>query len=67
MAEGEEWKIVFTTRDGLIESLVIPFGLTNIPGSFQHFIIYVLQPYVDVFVTACLNNMLIYTDNLNFH
>jgi hypothetical protein len=67
MAEGEEWKTAFWTRYGLFESLVMPFGLTNAPTSFQHFINDVLCPYLDVFVTAYLDDILIYSDNLEDH
>jgi hypothetical protein len=38
MAEGEEWKTAFRTQYSLFESLVMLFGLTNAPTSFQHFI-----------------------------
>jgi histidinol phosphatase-like PHP family hydrolase len=64
MAEGEEWKIAFQTHYGLFESLVMPFSLTNTPADFQHFINNMLCPYLDVFITAYLNNILIYSDNL---
>jgi hypothetical protein len=67
MAEGEEWKMVFRTHYGLFESWVMLFGLTNAPASFQHFINDVLQPYLDVFVTAYLDDILIYSDNLDEH
>jgi hypothetical protein len=45
----------------------MPFGLTNIPASFQHFINNVLRPYLDVFVTAYLDDILIYSNNLEEH
>jgi hypothetical protein len=45
----------------------MPFGLTNTPASFQHFINDVLQPYLDVFITAYLDDILIYSKNLNNH
>jgi hypothetical protein len=67
MAEGEEWKTAFRTQDSLFESLVIPFSLTNAPASFQHFINDVLRPYLDVFVTAYLYDILIYSNNLHDH
>jgi hypothetical protein len=54
-------------RYGLFELLVMPFGLTNAPASFQHFINDVLLPYLDIFVTAYLNDILIYSNNLNDH
>jgi hypothetical protein len=65
MAKGEEWKMVFSTYYGLFESLVILFGLMNTPASFQYFINNVLQPYLDVFITAYLDNILIYSDDLD--
>jgi hypothetical protein len=67
MAEGEEWKTAFRIHYSLFESLVMPFGLTNAPASFQHFINDVLRPYLDVFVTTYLDDILIYSDNLEDH
>jgi hypothetical protein len=67
MAKGEEWKTAFRTCYGLFESLVMPFGLTNAPASFQHFINDVLQPYLDIFITAYLDDILIYSDDLDEH
>jgi hypothetical protein len=63
-AEGEEWKTAFRTRYGLFESIVMPFGLTNAPADFQHFINDMLCPYLDVFITAYLDDIIIYSDNL---
>jgi hypothetical protein len=67
IAEGEEWKAAFRTRYGLFESLVMPFGLTNAPASFQEFINDILRPFLDIFCTALLDNILIYSDNLKEH
>jgi hypothetical protein len=38
VAEGYEWLTAFTTRFGLYESLVTPFGLHGAPSTFQHYI-----------------------------
>ena len=38
IAEGEEWKTALRTRYRHLEYQVVPFGPTNAPGSFQHFI-----------------------------
>jgi hypothetical protein len=43
----------------------MPFGLTNIPASSQHFINDVLQPYMDIFAPGYLDNVVIYSNNLN--
>ena len=47
IADGEEWKTAFRTRYGLFESLVVPFGLTNAPATFQNFINDVLRLFLD--------------------
>ena len=35
MKEGDGWKTAFITNRGLFESLVMTFGLTNAPATFQ--------------------------------
>jgi hypothetical protein len=67
MAEGEEWKATFYTRYGLFESLVMPFGLSNAPATFQNFINDVLAPYIDQFCTMYLDDTLIYSDTFEEH
>ena len=39
----------------------MPFGLTNAPATFQSLINTTLQEYRNIFVTAYLNNILVYT------
>jgi Reverse transcriptase (RNA-dependent DNA polymerase) len=50
--DGDEWKAAFRTRYGLFEPLVMQFGLTNAPATFQHFINDTLRPFLDRFCTA---------------
>jgi len=67
VAKGDEWLTAFRTRYGLFEYLVMPFGLANAPSTFQHFVNDVLRPYLDVFCTAYIDNILVYSDNLQDH
>ncbi|KAH0608774.1 uncharacterized protein H6S33_001002 [Morchella sextelata] len=62
MAEGEEWKTAFRRRYGHFEYTVMPFGLTNAPATFQHFINDCVRDYLDMFFTAYLDDILIYSD-----
>ena len=59
---GDEWKTAFRTRFGLYEWLVTPFGLAGAPSSFQRYINWVLREFLDVFCSAYLDDVLIYTD-----
>ena len=61
MREGEEWKTAFQTRYGHYKYTVMPFGLTNAPATFQALINTTHCKYLDIFVTAYLNDILIYT------
>ena len=62
--EGHKWMTAFNTRYGLFELLVMPFGLSNAPATFQAYINKVLHPFLDVFCTAYIDNILIYSDDL---
>ena len=33
--EGDEWKAAFMTPEGSFEPMVMFFGLTNLPATFQ--------------------------------
>ena len=63
MKEGHEWLTAFNTRYGQFEYLVMPFGLCNAPGTFQSFINDTVREYLDVFCTAYLDDVLIYSEN----
>lgn len=64
VSPGEEWKIVFRTRYSLFEWNVTPFGLTGAPATFQRFINQTLREYLDNFVSAYVNDIIIYSDGL---
>jgi hypothetical protein len=67
IAKGDEWKTVFRTKYSLYEYLVMRFGLTNAPASFQRWMNEVLSDYLDVFFIAYLDDILIYLDDLEQH
>jgi hypothetical protein len=62
IAEGDEWKTAFRTRYGLFEYLVMPFGLANAPSTFQRYINHTLREWLDDFVSAYIDDVLVYTD-----
>jgi hypothetical protein len=61
IAPGHEWLTAFTTRFGLFEWLVTPFGLAGAPSTFQRFVNMTLQDFQE-FVTAYIDDILIFTD-----
>lgn len=61
IAEGKEWMTAFRTRYGLFEWLVTPFGLANAPSTFQKYINWVLRDYLDEFVSAYIDDVLVFT------
>ncbi len=65
--EGDEYKTAFNTRFGHFEYLVMPFGLKNAPATFQHFINDILSDFLDVFAFAYIDDILIFSDNLEDH
>ncbi|KAF4310822.1 hypothetical protein GTA08_BOTSDO13628 [Botryosphaeria dothidea] len=62
IAEGSEWLTAFRTRFGLFEWLVTPFGLANAPSTFQRYINWTLKDFLDDFVSAYVDDILIFTD-----
>ena len=61
--ESEELT-TFRTRYGAYKYKVLPFGLTNRPVTYQRYINDILFNYLDEFCTAYLDDILIYSDNL---
>ncbi|EAA65145.1 hypothetical protein AN0003.2 [Aspergillus nidulans FGSC A4] len=62
IAKGQEWMTAFCTRYGLFEWLVTPFGLANVPSTFQKYINWTLREYLDEFCSAYIDDVLVYTN-----
>jgi hypothetical protein len=45
----------------------MPFGLTNVPGSFQRFLNVILSDLLDVYVIIYLDDILIFSGNKDDH
>ena len=66
--KGDEWKAAFRTNRGMFEPLVMFFGLTNSPATFQTMMNDIFTDMIseDV-VVVYLDNILIFTKDLEEH
>ena len=66
--EGDEWKAAFRTNRGLFEPLVMFFGLTNSPATFQTMINSLFKDLIDEgVVIVYIDDILIFTEDLELH
>jgi len=60
--DGDQWKAVFTTNEGLFEPTVMFFGLTNLPVTFQTMMNTIFRDLIaDGSMTVYMDDMAIHT------
>ncbi|MBW0531560.1 hypothetical protein O181_071275 [Austropuccinia psidii MF-1] len=59
--EGDEHLTCFRTKYGSFEYLVMSFGLTNAPASFQNLVNNIFQDLIDVYVVVYLDDRMVFS------
>jgi hypothetical protein len=66
--EGDKWKATFHTNRGLFKPLVMYFGLTNSPATFQTMMNEIFQDLItEGVVSVYLDDILMFTNSLEEH
>jgi len=66
--EGDKWKAVFTTYIGSFEPIVMFFGMTNLPATFQAMISEILRDIINEGkVAAFVDDVLVRTETEKGH
>ena len=66
--EGDEWKAAFQTKRGLYKPLIMSFGLTNSPATFQTMMNDIFKELIDEgVVVVFMDDISIFTESLEEH
>jgi hypothetical protein len=68
MKEGDEWKAAFQTNQGLFKLLIMFFGLTNSPATFQTMMNDIFEELISEGVVVVYpDDILIFTETIDEH
>lgn len=67
LATGEEYKTAFQTHWGQFEYIVMSFGLTGAPNTFQGAMNSTLKPLLRICVIVFFDDILVYSPTLEQH
>ena len=66
--EGDKWKAAFQTNRGLFKPLVMIFGLTNSPATFQTMMNNIFNDLIDEgYMAVYMDDILVYTHMIEHH
>jgi hypothetical protein len=65
--DGDQWKAAFRTSRGLYEPVVMNFGLTNAPATFQHMMNDIFKDLQGTYVIIYLDDILIFSKDREMH